>query len=190
MAAALEFMRRGHLVPDEIVWDMLRERISCLRCTGGFLLDGFPRTLAQADSLRKLMETERLRLDAVVNYVLPAAEIVSRLSGRRTCERCKAIFNLIAKRPAVEGVCDHCGGRLYQREDDYPQSIQVRLEAYERSTAPLIEFYRNRGLLVTVAASGSPQEIYQRALLALEGVRKGKAKPPVRPFPGENVSLR
>ena len=175
MVAALEFMSQGHLVPDEIVWDMVRERIACLRCCGGFVLDGFPRTLAQADSLRKLMEAEHLRLAAVVNYVLPAAEIVSRLSGRRTCEKCKAIFHVTSQPPKSQGVCDHCGGRLYQREDDYPQSISVRLQAYERSTAPLIQFYRNRGILVTIVATGSPQEIYQRTLMALEARRKSQA---------------
>lgn len=176
MAAALEYMSRGELVPDEIVWAMVRERITCLRCNGGYVLDGFPRTLAQADSLRKLLETERLRLDAVVNYVVPAEEIIARLSGRRTCINCKAIFHVSSQPSKIVGVCDKCGGRLYQREDDHPQSISVRLQAYERSTAPLIEFYKIRGLLVTVTATGSPQEVFQRTLMALDGRRKGQAK--------------
>ena len=182
MAAALDFMGKGHLVPDEIVWQMVCERVTCLRCNGGFVLDGFPRTLAQADSLRKLMETENLRLDAVVNYVLPPAEIVARLSGRRTCEKCKAIFHVTGQPPKLQGVCDHCGGRLYQREDDHPESIAVRLDAYEKSTAPLIQFYRNRGLLVTIVSTGSPQEIFQRTTAALQarresGKRAGTASP-------------
>jgi adenylate kinase len=172
MAAALDYMSRGHLVPDEIVWQMVCERIGCLRCNGGFVLDGFPRTLAQADSLRKLMEKEQLRLDAVVNYVLPPAEIVARLSGRRTCDKCKAIFHVTSQPPKQQGVCDHCGGRLYQREDDHPESIAVRLDAYEKSTAPLIQFYRNRGLLVTVVATGSPAEIFQRTTMALQARRE------------------
>ena len=180
MAAALDSMRRGHLVPDETVWEMVRERIACLRCEGGFVLDGFPRTLAQADSLRKLMETERLKLDAVVNYVLPVAEIVSRLSGRRTCEKCKAIFHLTAQPPKREGVCDQCGGKLYQREDDRPESIAVRLEAYERSTAPLIQFYRHLGVLTSVVASGPPDEVFQNTLIALETQRKMIGTPPVQ----------
>lgn len=168
MSAALNFMRRGALVPDSIVWDMIRERTSCLRCRGGFVLDGFPRTLAQAQALKVLLESERLSLDAVVNYDLPVEEIVARLSGRRTCEKCRAIFHLSAHPPRVEDVCDHCGSTLYQREDDRPEAIAVRLEAYDNSTAPLIEFYRNLGLLVTVAASGPPETICERTIAALQ----------------------
>src|SRR5689334_3988133 len=115
MAAAVQYMNRGDLVPDEIVWEMVRERIGCLRCGGGFVLDGFPRTLAQADSLRKLLEGEKLPLDAVINYTLPQEEIVARLSGRRTCEKCKAIFHVVSQPSKQQGVCDHCNGRLYQR---------------------------------------------------------------------------
>jgi adenylate kinase len=172
MSAALEYMSRGHLVPDEIVWQMVCERVTCLRCQGGFVLDGFPRTLAQADSLRKLMEKEQLKLDAVVNYVLPPAEIVARISGRRTCEKCKAIFHVTSQPSRLQGFCDQCGGRLYQREDDHPESIAVRLDAYEKSTAPLIQFYRNRGLLVTIVATGSPAEIFQRTATALQARRE------------------
>jgi adenylate kinase len=172
MAAALEYMSHGHLVPDEIVWQMVCERITCLRCSGGFVLDGFPRTLAQADSLRQLMGKEQLKLDAVVNYVLPASEIVARLSGRRTCEKCKAIFHVTSRPSRLHGICDQCGGRLYQREDDHSESIAVRLEAYEKSTAPLVQFYRNRGLLVTIVASGSPDEIFQRTAAALQARRE------------------
>jgi adenylate kinase len=171
MTAALESMCQGRLVPDEIVWQMVCERVGCLRCHGGFVLDGFPRTLAQADSLRKLMDKEKLQLDAVVNYVLPPAEIVARLSGRRTCGRCKFIFHLTLQPSRSQDTCDHCGGRLYQREDDHPESISVRLDAYEKSTAPLIQFYRNLGLLVAIVATGSPQEIFERTVTVLEARR-------------------
>jgi len=168
MSAALNFMRRGALVPDSIVWDMIRERTSCLRCAGGFVLDGFPRTLAQAQALKVLLESERLSLDAVVNYELPVVEIVARLSGRRTCEKCRAIFHQTAHPPQIEGVCDHCSGALYQREDDRPEAIAVRLEAYANSTTPLIEFYRKLGLLVTVAARGSPEAICERTVAEVQ----------------------
>ena len=113
------------------------------------------------------MERENLALNAVVNYELPLAEIVARLSGRRTCEKCKSVFHVTGQPPKVEGVCDHCGGRLYQREDDRPESITVRLEAYERSTAPLIQFYKALGLLVSVPATGSPGEICENTMTAL-----------------------
>jgi adenylate kinase len=166
-------MRRGHLVPDETVWEIVRERLGCLHCGGGFVLDGFPRTLAQAGLLRNLMERERIPLDAVVNYELPVKEIVARLSGRRTCEDCKAIFHLKAQPPRKKGICDRCGGRLYQREDDRPESIAVRLETYERSTAPLIKFYGDLGVLTAIEASGSPEQIFQRTIAALEARRAG-----------------
>jgi len=102
-----------------------------------------------------------------LNYDLSQAEIVSRLSGRRTCDRCKAIFHLITKPPKVEGTCDACGGKLYRREDDSPDSVKVRLKVYESSTAPLIRFYEELGLLMSVNAIGSPEEIYSRTLRAL-----------------------
>jgi len=168
MRAAMEHMRRGELVPDATVWEMVRERADCIRCGNGFVLDGFPRTLGQAESLRQLMESENIALHAVVNYELPLAEIVARLSGRRTCEKCKAVFHVTGQPPKVEGVCDRCGGKLYQREDDRPESIKVRMAAYERSTAPLIEFYKRMGLLVAIEATGTPDEICARTVAALE----------------------
>ena len=164
MKAALEYMRRGELVPDSTVWDMVCERSKCITGCGGFILDGFPRTLAQAESLRKLMADDNITLSAVINYELPVHEIVQRLSGRRTCDKCKSVFNVKERPPKVEAVCDHCGGRLFQREDDRPEAITVRLEAYERSTAPLIEFYQNLGLLMPIRAKGSPDEILARTM--------------------------
>jgi len=171
MKEALGYMRRGALVPDSTVWEMVRERIACLRCCGGFILDGFPRTLVQAESLQQLLDREGLGLTAVVNYELPFSEIVARLGGRRTCEKCKAVFHVTERPPKVAGSCDRCGGKLFQREDDRPESIKVRLEAYERSTAPLIEFYSKAGLVVRVAATGSPDEIFEITLTDLKSRR-------------------
>jgi adenylate kinase len=164
LLAALEAMRGGALVSDSIVSEIVRERLDCLRCPGGFILDGFPRTIGQAELLQHLIKQERLALDAALNYELSQEEIVARLSGRRTCESCKAIFHLVTKPPRIDGMCDQCGGRLYQRDDDRPESIEVRLEVYERSTAPLINFYEDLGMLVNVSAEGSPDEIYSRAM--------------------------
>jgi adenylate kinase len=176
MAAALDHMRRGALVPDATVWEMVRERAACLRCRGGFILDGFPRTLAQAESLKELMERENLPLSAVVNYELPLPEIVERLSGRRTCENCTAVYHVTRQPSQADGVCDRCNGRLYQREDDRPESITVRMQAYDRSTAPLIDFYRNLGLLVPVVADESPGAICERTVALLEGRLDKKRK--------------
>jgi adenylate kinase len=168
MQAAIEYMHRGALVPDTTVWEMVRERSGCLSCGGGFILDGFPRTLAQAEALKAYMESQYLSLSAVVNYELPIAEIVTRLSGRRTCEKCKAVFHATQQPPKEQDVCDRCGSRLVQREDDRPESITVRMEAYERSTAPLIQFYNDVGLLVSVAAVGYPDKICSDTVAALE----------------------
>ncbi|MGO8931062.1 MAG: adenylate kinase family protein [Limisphaerales bacterium] len=171
LTAALDYMRRGDLVPDETVLALVAERLGCLRCEGGFLLDGFPRTVAQAEALEKLLAGENLKLDAVVSYDLPLEQVVARLSGRRTCPNCKAVFHIEARPPKVPGICDHCGGKLYQREDDRPESIRVRMQAYERSTAPLVDFYRQRKLLLSIPADGSPEEIFQRTLNALKAAR-------------------
>ena len=121
MKAALEYMRRGDLVPDSTVWEMVRERSACLLNCNGFILDGFPRTLAQAQSLKELLESDQLALSAIVNYELPVDEIVQRLSGRRTCEKCKAVFNVKERPPKVEAVCDHCGGRSFNAKTTVPK---------------------------------------------------------------------
>jgi adenylate kinase len=166
MKEALKFMRQGALVPDEIVLGLIRDRLRCLRCSGGFLLDGFPRTVSQAEALEKILQ--KVSLTAVLNYELPLERVVARLSGRRTCSGCKAVFHVTTRPPKVAEICDHCGGSLYQREDDRPESIEVRMKAYENSTRPLINFYQDRGLLISISAEGSPEEIYQRTrLLAL-----------------------
>lgn len=168
MKDALRFMRQGALVPDETVLGLIRDRLRCLRCAGGFLLDGFPRTVPQAEALEKILTDENVQLSAVLNYELPIERIVARISGRRTCATCKAVYHVVNRPPKVADRCDHCGGSLFQREDDRPESVEVRMKAYETSTRPLIHFYQQRGGLLTISAEGSPEEIYQRTrLLAL-----------------------
>jgi adenylate kinase len=165
---ALDAMKDGELVTDETVLAIIKERTTCLRCGGGFLLDGFPRTVRQAEALTKLLASERVKLDAVLSYELPIDTIVARLSGRRTCEKCKAVYHVQTRPPKAEGVCDACGGRLIQREDDRPESVKVRMAAYAASTAPLADYYRKQMLLVSVIAEGSPEEIYQRTMQLLD----------------------
>ena len=165
--AAVQFMRRGELVPDETVLALVSERINCLKCEGGFLLDGFPRTVAQAEALDSLLKRNGIQLDAVVSYELPLELVVARLSGRRTCPQCKAVFHVQARPPKVEGICDHCGAKLYQREDDRQESVRVRMEAYETSTVPLTDFYRSGGLLRSISADGAPEDIFERTLKML-----------------------
>jgi adenylate kinase len=168
MKDALKYMRQGALVPDETVLGLIRDRLRCLQCGGGFLLDGFPRTVPQAEALEKILAAEHVQLSAVLNYDLSIAKIVSRMSGRRICSQCKAVYHVSTRPPKVADVCDHCGGELFQREDDRSESVEVRMKVYETSTRPLIDFFEKRGLLVTISADGSPEEIYQRTrLLAL-----------------------
>jgi adenylate kinase len=168
LTAALEYMRRGELVPDLTVLELIEERGACLCCEGGFLLDGFPRTVAQAEALEELLRRRKLALDAVLSYELPLEQVVARLSGRRTCSGCRAAFHLEARPPRQPNICDHCGEQLYRREDDRPESIRVRMQAYEKSTAPLADFYHRRALLRRVSADGSPEGIFARTLSALE----------------------
>jgi adenylate kinase len=167
MEAALQAMRRGELVSDELVMSMVRERSGCLTCQGGFLLDGIPRTLAQAEALEELLDQLNVTLDAVLCYELPLEEIVDRIGGRRTCTQCKAVFHQKAFPPATDGICDHCGAELFQREDDREAAVRVRMQAYTEATEPLIEFYTRRKELISVTANGHPNEIFQQTMEAL-----------------------
>jgi adenylate kinase len=164
MQEALASMSQGKLVPDSTVWEMVRERSACLHCGGGFLLDGFPRTLAQAEALQELLLKESIRLTGVISYELPLADIVARLSGRRTCQQCKAVFHVTHQPPRRDAVCDHCGGLLVQRDDDRPESVTVRMKAYLESTEPLTRFYDDRNLLVRIPARGTPIQILNQTL--------------------------
>jgi adenylate kinase len=172
LRAALEAMRSGQLVADSVVVSMVRERARCLRCHGGFLLDGFPRSTTQAQALDAILGEQRVALDFVVAYELPLEEIVARLSGRRTCPGCQAVYHIAARPPRLAGSCDHCLRPLIQREDDQPASIRTRMRAYEESTRPLVEYYERAGKLIPVRASGSPEEILDRTLKAIYAMRK------------------
>jgi adenylate kinase len=167
LRAALESMRRGELVPDDVVVSVVRERTGCLRCAGGFLLDGFPRTVSQAEALETMLAEQGLTLDGVVSYELPLEEVVARLSGRRTCPNCQAVYHVTGRPPRVEGVCDHCGHRLLQRADDRPEAIRVRMHAYAEATRPLTGYYERSGKLVSVSAAGTPEDGLARTLHAL-----------------------
>jgi adenylate kinase len=177
LKAALEAMRRGDLVPDDVVVALVRERAGCLRCRGGFLLDGFPRTAAQADALDAMLAEQGLGLDAVVSYELPLEEVVARLGGRRTCPGCKAVYHLAARPPRAQGTCDQCGGPLVQRDDDRPHAIRVRMRAYEQCTRPLADYYQRSGKLVSVRASGTPEEILGRTTQSLNERLEREGRP-------------
>lgn len=146
---AKSYMDRGQLVPDEVTVGIIKDRIAQSDCSGGFLLDGFPRTIAQAEALDKLLE-DKGGLDAVLNISVPLEKLVERLTGRRMCRKCGAIYHMLYNAPAKEGVCDACGGELYQRDDDKLETVTNRLDVYEAQTAPLIGYYEQQGKLFTV----------------------------------------
>ena len=168
MIRALEHMRVGELVPDEIILNLIVERSRCLRCKGGFILDGFPRTIRQAGMLDQLLTSEDLRLDVVLHYELPVETVVARVAGRRLCSGCQAVFHLALHPPKRKDYCDHCGTRLEQREDDRPECIRVRMQKYQEQTAPLVDFYRQQEILLSLSAEGSPEEVFERTLTALQ----------------------
>ncbi len=165
---AKEYMERGELVPDEIVVGMVEERLKEDDCQKGFILDGFPRTIAQAQALDKLLEKKGEKLDAVIEISVPDEEVIKRLSGRRTCSKCGAMYHIEFNPPKVEGKCDKCGGDLYQRDDDKEEVIKSRLKVYHSQTAPLVEYYEKKGLLKKINGVGKIDEIFQEIVNALE----------------------
>ncbi|MBT3368633.1 MAG: adenylate kinase [Nitrospina sp.] len=159
---AKSFMDAGQLVPDDVVVGLIKERIKQADCETGFILDGFPRTMIQAEKLSETLTEMDLTIDTVVDLEVNADEVISRLAGRSTCPECGAMFHEESRPPKVLGVCDGCGGTLAQRQDDNSETILKRLEVYQESTAPLKEFYMRQGNLKTVIARGSVEEIFSR----------------------------
>ena len=167
-AQAKEYMDRGDLVPDEITVAMVRDRLAEADAKAGFLLDGFPRNVPQAETLKKILAETDQKLTVVLELVVDEDEVVRRLSGRRTCRRCQRVWHVLYDPPSVEGVCDDCGGELFQRDDDKEEVIRHRLEVYRTQTAPLIAFYQSEGILVDIDAAGPVEEVTARALSALQ----------------------
>jgi adenylate kinase len=172
------FMDRGDLVPDDVTVGVLREHLVKQAGLGsghsrGFVLDGFPRNMAQAVALADMLAPEGL--DVVVNLDVSTEEVLRRIAGRRVCVDCKEGYNVVNNPPRVPGTCDVCGGRLVQRDDDTEEAIRRRLQLYESETAPLIDWYAEQGLLATVDASGSPDEVTERTVQAIEAARQRKA---------------
>ncbi|MGB8651621.1 MAG: adenylate kinase [Mycobacteriales bacterium] len=164
---AKAYMDRGDLVPDDVTIDMVRNRLAEDDAVGGFLLDGFPRTVPQAEVLDDMLVGLGVKLDVVLELVVEDDEVIRRLSGRRTCRTCNHIWHVDFDPPAVEGVCDLDGGELYQRDDDQAETIANRLNVYADSTAPLVNYYAGRGLLIGIDATGPVDDVTQRAIDAL-----------------------
>ena len=152
---AESYMKAGELVPDELIMDIMGERLLEDDCKAGFLLDGFPRTIPQAEALKELLAKLGIELQAAVNLNVPREVILDRLTTRRTCEDCGAIYNVKSNPPKVEGVCDKCGGKVVQRADETEEAISKRLDVFNEQTAPLVGFYEKEGLLLDVNATSS-----------------------------------
>lgn len=166
---AKEFMDRGELVPDQVIIDIISERIKENDCANGFIFDGFPRTIPQAEMLEDLLKERGINMDAVVNISVPDNVLIARLTSRRTCKSCGEIYNVISAPPKTEGVCDKCSGELMQRDDEKEETIKHRLEVYKKQTYPLIDFYKGKDLLknVETITDGSIEENYELVLKTL-----------------------
>jgi len=158
---AKSYMDEGKLVPDAVVIGLVREKLADPVCANGFVLDGFPRTVPQAEALGSVLNSKGIALDRVVNFQVSREDIVRRLSGRRSCQKCQATFHMDFAPPKVNEVCDRCGESLVQRSDDRRDAIEMRLKVYDEQTAPLVRYYQERGLLLPLDGSGTVNAIFQ-----------------------------
>ena len=161
-------MKSGALVPDEVTVGIVKERLSKDDCKGGFILDGFPRTVSQADSLSKILSDLNLKLDRVLNIHVPAENLIERAVGRRICKNCGATYHVKFNPTKAEGKCDNCGGELYQRADDNAETMKNRLSVYENSTRPLIEYYQKAGVYTEIDGTQSIDKVTADLIKALE----------------------
>ena len=166
---AKSYMDKGELVPDEVTIAMAKDRMEQSDAVNGFLLDGFPRNVSQAEALDEMLQDEDMKLDGVLDLEVPEEEVVKRIAGRRICRNDSAhVFHVTYKPAAKEGVCDVCGGELYQRDDDSEETVRTRLEVYHTQTEPIIDYYKAQGLVVTISALGKVEEVTARAMEALK----------------------
>ena len=172
-ARAKEYMEKGQLVPDELVFDMVKDRLSQPDCKDGALLDGFPRSLAQAAFLGEWLSSQGKKVDLVINLQVSDDEVVSRMSGRRVCLDCGATYHVVANPPKVDGVCDRCGGHnVVQRKDDVEETVRARLQAYHQQTMPILDHYRAQGVVRDVDGSRSIEEVSQQVSRILAEVAR------------------
>jgi adenylate kinase len=164
---AAEYIDRGALVPDSVIVRVVAERLKDNDCQKGFILDGFPRTIPQAQSLEEILKKMGLGLHHVLLMQLPAGLIIERLAGRRICGNCGTLYHRSFDPPKQEGVCDHCGGELRQRDDDREETVRARLNVYDAQTAPLVDYYRQRGILREIDGVGKVEDIQNRVVKAL-----------------------
>ncbi len=165
---AKSYMDQGLLVPDQVTCDLVVDRISRDDCSDGYILDGFPRTIPQAEALTEALKAQGTKIDYAIDVEVPDDNIVQRMSGRRACPKCGATFHIRYKMPVNEGMCDTCGSELVQREDDHPETVQKRLDVYHSQTQPLIEYYEKQGVLHRVDGTRDMETVFQAICSALE----------------------
>ncbi|MCC8126980.1 MAG: adenylate kinase [Clostridiales bacterium] len=165
---AKSYMDQGQLVPDDVTIQMLLDRISKEDCANGYILDGFPRTIPQAESLTKALDDRREMIDYAIDVDVPDEAIVNRMSGRRACVGCGATYHIVYNAPKVENICDVCGEKLILRDDDKPETVQKRLSVYHEQTQPLIDYYNNEGILVSVDGTKDLNEVFADIVTMLE----------------------
>jgi adenylate kinase len=165
-----DILARGDLVGDETVVKVIEDRLKGADAATGFILDGFPRSLPQAELLDAMLTRRGIRIDRALAVLVPDAEIVKRISGRRTCRNCQTMYNVAFDPPRQPGVCEKCGGELYQREDDSEQTVQHRLDVYNANTKPLLDYYSRAGVLSRIDGVGTPADVEKRMVAALDGL--------------------
>jgi adenylate kinase len=165
-----DILARGDLVGDETVVKLIEDRLKGADAATGFILDGFPRSLPQAELLDAMLTRRGIRIDRALAVLVPDAEIVKRISGRRTCRSCQTMYNVALDPPRQPGVCEKCGGELYQREDDSEQTVQHRLDVYSANTKPLLDYYSRAGILSRIDGVGTPADVEKRMVAALDGL--------------------
>lgn len=164
---AQEYMNRGELVPDELVCEIATDRLSREDCAEGFLLDGFPRTVFQAEKLDEFLTANGKKVDAVINLEVEKEELITRLTGRRVCRKCGASFHVVNIPPKTEGVCDYCGGELYQRDDDTVETAENRISVYDTQTKPLVDYYTKAGCIVNIDGATGLENVFADIVTAL-----------------------
>lgn len=164
---AKSYMDKGELVPDKVVIGLIEERLKQPDCSKGFILDGFPRNTAQAEALDELLKKLGMPIDSALSVDVPKEDLMKRLTGRRTCKSCQQMYNIHFSSPKKEGMCDKCGGQLFQRDDDKEETIKKRLDVYDAQTAPLIAYYAKKGILRSVIGVGNIDDIFSKVCSAL-----------------------
>lgn len=171
-----KYISKGELVPDEITLELVEETLKSLSTEKGFILDGFPRTIFQAEKLTKILTRHSIKIDAVININVNYESLIERISGRRICKNCQTAYHIQTKKPKIDGICDLCGGELIQRKDDTLEAVTRRFEIYNQTSKPILEYYQNQNLLLNINGEGNIEDIFLEIKTKLEGLNDNTEK--------------